>query len=222
MPDTRFIDIPWPRRIVGYPTSATVVWNTSIVASASGDEHANQNWRHPKIKIDLPDAIREAPDYEALKEHNYRTRGPFRTFPFKDPTDFASVPLRKSNIAPPLSNMDVQIGVGDGLTKRFNLIKKYAAGTAEEYQRRIYLPVVDSVLVSVNGVAAGAHTVSRPGGVVEFAVAPGNGVIIRAGFLFDVPVRYESDDSLAGAVKTYLAGGFGSFGLVSVKPCDWD
>ena len=36
-------------------------------------------------------------------------------------------------------------------------------------------------------------TLDTTTGVVTFASAPGGGVIIRAGFEFDVPVRFDTD-----------------------------
>ena len=36
-------------------------------------------------------------------------------------------------------------------------------------------------------------TLDATTGAVTFTTAPGNGVIVRAGFEFDVPVRFDSD-----------------------------
>jgi len=36
-------------------------------------------------------------------------------------------------------------------------------------------------------------TLDATTGVVTFTTAPGNGVIVRAGFEFDVPVRFDTD-----------------------------
>ena len=36
-------------------------------------------------------------------------------------------------------------------------------------------------------------TLDAPTGVITFTTAPANGVIVRAGFEFDVPVRFDSD-----------------------------
>ena len=36
-------------------------------------------------------------------------------------------------------------------------------------------------------------TVDTTTGVVTFTIAPGNGVVVRAGFEFDVPVRFDAD-----------------------------
>ena len=55
-----------------------------------------------------------------------------------------------------------------------------------------------------------------PGGVVSFAVPPPAGAIVRAGFVFDVPVRF-ADDRLEVSRATYLAGEIASVPLIEVR-----
>lgn len=146
-------------------------------------------------------------------------RGPAYTWPFRDPLDFASKPLPAPNVAPVITMTDQAIGLGDGTTKDFQLVKTYKRG-AQVYNRLIHLPIVSSVLVSIDGSATGiTWTVSRPGGVISFATAPANGAEIRAGFLFDVEVRFDSDDAFDGIVRTYQVAGFSDVTLVEVRPC---
>jgi uncharacterized protein (TIGR02217 family) len=76
-------------------------------------------------------------------------------------------------------------------------------------------PLAASVLVSVGGVAV-ASGWSLVGGRVVFAVAPLVGLDVRAGFLFDVPVRFASD-VLEVSVATWRAGEVVSVGLVEVR-----
>lgn len=189
---TGFIDTPLAARVKGYPTTSTPRWSTTITASSSGAEQRNQNWESPLLRINLPEAIRDHATFEALKEHWYRTRGPLYTWPFRDPLDFASIPLRAPNVAPTVTRLDAQLGLGDGLRTDFPLVKFYAPGEGEqEYQRPIHLPVVDSVLLGIQGKApddptlgAGpfTFTVSRPGGVVTITPPPPVGWVVTAGF----------------------------------------
>jgi uncharacterized protein (TIGR02217 family) len=77
----------------------------------------------------------------------------------------------------------------------FQLVKSY--GTVQPWARRITKPVAGSVRVSVDGVETGAGwSVDHLTGVVAFLAPPAAGAAIRAGFLFDVPVRFE-EQSLA-------------------------
>jgi len=54
--------------------------------------------------------------------------------------------------------------------------------------------VAGSVRVALNGVEQmSGWSVDTTTGIVSFTLAPGNAVIVRAGFEFDVPVRFDSD-----------------------------
>ena len=50
-----------------------------------------------------------------------------------------------------------------------------------------------TVVVYKSGVAATGWTVDAAAGVVTFAVAPTNGVVLTANFEFDVPARFDTD-----------------------------
>ena len=50
------------------------------------------------------------------------------------------------------------------------------------------------MLLSLNGVAqASGWTVDTTTGIVTFAAAPAAGAVVRAGFEFDVPARFDTD-----------------------------
>jgi uncharacterized protein (TIGR02217 family) len=53
-------------------------------------------------------------------------------------------------------------------------------------------------------------------GEVAFDVAPADGAAVRAGFLFDVPVRF-AEDRLEVSRATFLAGEVTSVPLVEVR-----
>jgi uncharacterized protein (TIGR02217 family) len=61
--------------------------------------------------------------------------------------------------------------------------------------RPITKPVEGSVKMAVNGVelASGGFTVNTLTGVVTVAEAPAEDAAVTAGFLFDVPVRFDID-----------------------------
>ena len=60
--------------------------------------------------------------------------------------------------------------------------------------RRIVKPVTGTVRVARGGVETVAGwSVNATSGVVTFAAAPGAGVLVTAGFEFDVPVRFDTD-----------------------------
>ena len=72
-------------------------------------------------------------------------------------------------------------------------MKHYASGS-QTWTRTITRPVAGSVKVRRNATeATTGWTVDTTTGIITFAAAPANGVVIRAGFEFDVPVRFDSD-----------------------------
>lgn len=105
-------------------------------------------------------------------------------------------------------------------------MKVYRFG-ADSFSRSISLPVVASVLVSLNGHDPGAGSdggpytfaISRPGGVVTFSSPPPAGLPVRAGFFYDVPVRFEADDTFDGIVQTYKIAGFSDLTFVEERAC---
>lgn len=216
-----FIDEYMPSKVPGYPCISAPKTKTSIGVSAGGGEQRNQLWEHPLRKFILPEAAgREWSVVEGLTKHWYVTSGPANTFPWKDPLDFASCDLARPNLTPEIALDDQAVGTGDGFSDLFQLVKAYVVG-AETYTRTIHLPVLSSVKIGLDGVLVdpGLYTLSRPGGVLQFDSPPANGAIITAGFLFDVEVRFESDDVIEGILRDRHIGGFADITLIEVRPC---
>lgn len=220
----RFIDVPLDDCVPGYPAFSSPRWSTRIAIVDSGAEQVNQRWEHPLHQFTLPEAVRTHDVFESIHDHWLVMRGPVHTFPFRDPLDFASVALAAPNTEPTVSGTDQTIGTGDGVTKVFQLTKTYTRGP-ETYVRNIFHPVVSTVLVTIDGAdplamsPAMTWSVDRLTGIVSFDTAPELGAVIRAGYLYDVEVRFESDDAFDGIVRTFGLGGFADITLVEVRPC---
>jgi uncharacterized protein (TIGR02217 family) len=108
---------------------------------------------------------------------------------------------------------DQLLGIGDGLTGRFRLRKLYDGPAPQE--RAITRPRAGSVAVAVAGSVASGWTL-EPGGWIAFDAAPPAGAEVRAGFLFDVPVRFASDRlDVTGAA--FAAGEAPSVPLVEIR-----
>src|SRR5215218_3568119 len=77
----------------------------------------------------------------------------------------------------------------------FQLVKTYGAGHAP-HARPIVKPIAGSVRVAVNGVErpSGGFVCDAATGRVTLSVAPPPGAVVTAGFSFDVPVRFDTDD----------------------------
>lgn len=220
----RFKDITLSDTIPGYPCTVVPKWSTDIQTVDSGAERVNQRWSDPLRTFIFPDAIREHDTFEEIYSLWLTMRGPYYTFAFSDPLDFASVPLELPNVAPTIGFLDQSLGTGDGFTKTFQLTKTYTSGS-ESYTRDIYHPVTSSVLIGFDGANVDTlsptpiWSVDRNTGVVTFETAPASGVVITAGFYFDVEVRFSSDTDFEGVVRTTNVSGFSDLTLVEVRPC---
>lgn len=217
-----FLDIYMPDEVPGYPCVSAPRTKTTIQVTAGGNERRNKEWEHPLHKFIMPEGVRDWSVVQSLSTMWKITSGPFNSFAWRDPLDFSSgdlpVPNPDYEIVPLMT--DQALGTGDGFTNSFQLVKRYSYG-GQTYDRTIELPVLDTVLIAVDGVLVDAadYTVSRPGGVVTFDVPPDDEAEITAGFLFDVEVRFESDDAFEGILRTWQAGGFADITLIEVRPC---
>ena len=86
---------------------------------------------------------------------------------------------------------DQLLGVGDGGRDSFALIKAYGEGP-EPQVRPITRPRAQTVRVSVDGTETEDWSLAG-GGRIVFDESPPPGAEVRAGFLFDVPVRFAED-----------------------------
>jgi uncharacterized protein (TIGR02217 family) len=112
---------------------------------------------------------------------------------------------------------DQLLGSGDGVRTDFLLTKAYGEGDALQL-RRITRPVATSVVASLDGTPSTAWTLAA-GGLIRFASPPTTGKAVRAGFLFDVPVRFAEDKlEVSGAV--FAAGEAPSVPVIEIREAD--
>lgn len=184
---------------------------TRIVELASGDEERNSPWADSRRRYDAAYGIRRADDLAAVVAFFEARHGRLYGFRWKDWSDYKSCLPSASPSA-----TDQIIGEGDGSATQFQLVKVYASG-AQSYSRRIVKPVAGTVLIALDGIAQGSGwSVDPSTGVVSFAAAPGNGVIVTAGFEFDVPVRFDTD-RLDVTLDIERMGSIASIPLVEIR-----
>jgi uncharacterized protein (TIGR02217 family) len=165
---------------------------TQIVTLASGREVRNSRWAHSRRRYDAGVGVRTLDALAAIVAFFEERRGRLHGFRWRDQLDWKSCPPSQTPTA-----LDQTIGVGDGVTAEFQLAKDYGTGIAT-YRRAITKPWHGEVLVAVDGVAqpqpANAST-NAATGIVSFAPGhiPPAGSLVTAGFLFDVPVRFDID-----------------------------
>jgi uncharacterized protein (TIGR02217 family) len=203
---TPFDDVDFPIEI-GQDASVAPAFSTSIVTSASGYEARNVNWSQARLQFDAGPGVRGEGELETLIAFFRARRGPAVGFRFRDPFDNSSKAMTGAPAA-----IDQAIGLGDGSTTQFPLVKQY--GSSE--QRRITRPVAGSVRVAVDGAEIATGWTLQDKGVVEFASPPPAGASVTAGFMFDVPVRF-AEDRIEVNRSTFLAGEAPSVPLVEVR-----
>ena len=120
-----------------------------------------------------------------------------------------------------ISPLDQTLGVGDGIAAVFQLVKSYGAAFPP-YRRPILTPVAGSVRIAVAGseVSAGAAwTCDTATGLVTFLTGhiPLTGAAVTAGFLFDVPVRFDTD-YLEVDLSAFAAGAIPKIPLIEIVP----
>ena len=161
---------------------------TQVVELASGDEERNASWANSRRRYDVAYGIRHADDLAAVVAFFEARNGRLHGFRYKDWADYKSALPSQA-----ITATDQQIGTGTGSQQTFQLAKRYASG-AQTWVRTITKPVAGTVRVALGMVEQlSGWTLDTTTGVINFTTAPAGGVIVRAGFEFDVPVRFDSD-----------------------------
>ena len=181
-------------------------FSTAIVTTASGHEQRNVDWASARMRYDAGPGVRSEADLATLIAFFRARRGCAQAFRFRDPLDHSS----NGGSGVPGAG-DQMLGIGDGVATRFALIKHYG-----DEVRPITRPIAVSVRVTVAGAERTSGWTLSDGGVIDFAVPPATAAEVRAGYLFDVPVRFEHD-KLDISTGMWAAGEVASVGLMEVR-----
>jgi uncharacterized protein (TIGR02217 family) len=189
---------------------------TEIVALGSGREERNARWAHSRRRYDAGYGVKTFDALSQVVSFFEERRGRLYGFRWRDRLDHSSAAPGAS-----VTPLDQAIGTGDGAQTEFPLIKTYGAAHAP-YPRPIGKPVAGSVRVAVGGVEQTegvAFTCDVTTGIVTFLPGhvPGVAAAVQAGFLFDVPVRFDTD-YLEVDLSAFAAGSVPRIPLVEVKP----
>lgn len=185
---------------------------TDIVALVSGHEERNSPWSGSRRSFNAGYGVKSIADIEDVIAFFEARHGRLYGFRFRDPFDFKSCRMAETP-APD----DQTIGAGDGSETDFQLLKRYASGAAA-YARPIRKPVLGSVRVAVDSVEQSEgvdFTFDETRGVVSFASPPAAAAEVTAGFLFDTPVRFDTDE-LRINLAAFQAGDIPSIPLIEV------
>jgi uncharacterized protein (TIGR02217 family) len=186
---------------------------TDVVTTASGREERNSRWAHSRRKYNVGYGVKSLAQVQQVIEFFEGRRGRLHAFRFKDWMDFKSC---AANASP--QRTDQVLGTGTGSQAAFQLVKHYSA-PSRDYVRVIAAPVVGTVLVAVNGASTTAFTLNALTGVITFNAGsiPAAGAVVTAGFEFDVPVRFDTDEITIN-LRHFEAGEIPEIPLVEVRP----
>ena len=193
---------------LGRSASVAPEFSTSIAVTASGHERRNSLWADARLHFDVGPGIRSEGELSELIAFFRARRGPARGFRIMDPFDNSS-----NGMTGTPTMLDQLIGIADGVRADFQLVKTY--GGAEPQLRPITRPRAETLVVSVGGLASTAWTLGEKG-ALRFLTAPPAGAEVRAGFRFDVPVRF-AEDRLDVAAVNFAAGEAPSVPLIEIR-----
>src|SRR5262245_8213950 len=125
------------------------VRKTEIVTLASGREERNARWANSRRRYDAGYGVTTLDALHAVIAFFEERRGRLYGFRWRDRADWRSCPPLQMP-----SPTDQEIGMGDGATAAFQLIKRYGSAFAP-WSRSIIKPVEGSVRVAVAGVEQG-------------------------------------------------------------------
>ena len=191
------------------------VRRTEIVTLAAGSEHRNRRGAESRGREAARVGIRTRDALHAVLSFFEERRGRLYGFRYRDRVDHRSGPPSR-----PAAPTDQRIGTGDGAARVFALAKTYGSGP-DAYRRAIAKPVAGSVRVAVNGAEVPAQTIAvdPATGQLTFAAdaVPPPGAAVTAGFEFDVPVRFDTDE-LTVDLAAFTAGEVPRIPLIEIVP----
>lgn len=178
-------------------------FRTEVVILGSGHEQRNAEWSASRARWDVAPGIQSALDLQTIIAFWYARQGRLRGFRFKDHTDFTAV------------GQTLIAAVAGGETS-VQLVRDYTSG-GRTHQRIITKPVSGSVQVYLDGQAI-ASTVDTTTGIVSFSPLAGGSPapILSAGFDFDVPVRFDTDN-LAIRQVTHARDAIAGLPIVEIR-----
>jgi uncharacterized protein (TIGR02217 family) len=188
---------------------------TDVVALGSGAEERNARWADSRRSWNAGYGVKSLDDLHAAIAFFEERRGRLIGFRWRDPMDCKSCPPEAA-----LTALDQAIGIGDGATASFQLVKTYGSAF-NPWTRAIRKPVEGTVVIAVAGITqtpVTAYTVDHATGLVTFQPGhiPGVGQLVTAGFEFDVPVRFDTD-RLEISLQGFRHGAIPSIPIVEIR-----
>jgi len=176
---------------ISYNSVGSTRFATDVIVVDNGDDQRNQRWHQPLMEYDVAYGVRTMEQLLSLIAFFRAMRGRFHSFCYQDNVDYtSSVPVAyEARTAPPITAFDQIIGVGDGVTYVWQLVKVYSSYSRKQ-TRLITQPQPGTVLIGLNGVATTAFTVDVTTGLVTLTTP--------FKVTFGDPISYDGSGHLAG------------------------
>lgn len=184
-----FIETPRFPVDISFGSSGGPIFDTSVIILSSGFEQRNANWSEPLRRWDVSYGIKTEALMNTLLLFFNAMAGRTHGFRFKDFTDFKSVSPEAT-----VGFNDMILGTGDGAKTVYQIIKNYITGSQTQI-KSIKKTVTGTVRVALDAVEQfSGFTIDNNLGTITFSVAPAGGVVVGAGYEYDVPVRFDMDN----------------------------
>lgn len=208
-----FIEQTPPCRF-SYQSASGPTHSTQIVTVDSGAEFRVSRWDGGRLQYNGTLRNRSPETVRAFMAFVRSVRGSAIGFRLPDDNDCSTA---SDHVGAP-SHTDMQLGVGDGVATQFQLIKRYAAGDQTQI-RTIEKPRAGTTLVGLDGSLSGSGwTVNTATGLLTFSSPVASGVVVTAGCLYDVPVRFGEavDGWLSMSIETYGTSAIDSIPMIEI------
>ncbi|MEE9272467.1 MAG: DUF2460 domain-containing protein [Robiginitomaculum sp.] len=207
---TSFHEISFPLPL-SFGASGGPQRHTEIITLASGHEQRNASTAQSRRRYDAGVGVKTLLDMHTLIAFFEARMGQLYGFRFHDPIDYKSCAPNCD-----IQIVDQKIGIGNGQRAEFELVKTYQ-DDASRYKRFITKPKQGRVLVAINGKATTAFTLDASIGIITFDTPPQLGLVVSAGFEFDVPVRFNTDQ-ISTSLESFGAGSAINVPLIEILP----
>ena len=173
---TDFIELRFPDDIA-YGSACGAEYSTDVVTTSSGYEYRNINWSEARLKYNVLCGIKNQEQLDKIIALFRICKGRGIGFRFKDWSDYIA--------------FNQLIGIGDGCSREFQLIKQYKFGSSIT-NRVIKKPVKKTISIYLNNIKTNAIIDHKTGRII-FDTPIEKDTSITADYEFDVPVRFDAD-----------------------------
>lgn len=198
---------------ISYNSVGSTRFATDVIIVDSGDDQRIQRWSQPLMEYDIAYGVRTMEQLIALIAFFRAMKGRLNAFCYQDNSDYtSSIPVAyESRSAPPITDVDQNIGVGDGMTFAFQLTKTYSTTTQSQI-RPITRPMPGTTIIALNGVSYGFFSVDVTTGIVTFT-PPAEAIVAGA------CAKTAASGSGGNATFTAATGAFNNLKPFVGRPC---